>query len=103
MNTEHYCKEAANWWASKIEEKNGGLVLNLDFFVESLASIIKLFISKHAHMVISTYEHDSNLLDEIAFITKMPAVIPKGYEMKISYITGASVYDSYGSLLAHFS
>lgn len=99
----YYYEEAANWWASKIEEKNGGLVHNLDFFVESLAGTIKLFIAKHAHMVISTYGHDSNLLDEIAFITKMPAVIPKGYEMKISYNTGACVYDSYGSLIAYFS
>lgn len=103
MYTKNYYEEAANWWASKIEEENGEAVYNLDFFVDSLSKTIKVFVAKYAHMVISTYEQKNYLLEQIAEVSRMAASIPEGYEMKISYNTGAAVYDKTGRLLASFA
>lgn len=97
------CRKAANWWADKIKEASLTSVQNIDAFKEKLSEVIFREFSKNPHMRISTYGHPSNLLSEIAFKTEMPATIPAGYEMQISYDTGVVVYNKKGELIQAFS
>lgn len=95
-------REAANWWAKKIKEASFTIVPNIDNFEKKLSEMISREFSKNPHMRISTYGHPSNLLSEIAFKTEMPATIPAGYEMQISYDTGVVVYNNKGELVQAF-
>ena len=104
MKTQNnYCRAAANWWATKIIEKETISVKNIDSFQETLAKEIDDTISKSAHMIISTYKTRSKILDSISFQTGMCASIPNGYEMDISHYVGVCVYDKKGVLIASFS
>lgn len=96
-------RAAANWWAKKIEEASLSGVKNLNAFEKRLSLEIYNKVSQNAYMIISTYKHSSNILDNVALKTEMFSFIPIGYEMHISYDFVASIYDSNGKLVAAFS
>lgn len=97
----NYCNNAANWWATKIQDSESGPVQGLDLFVKDLSSQIKFLTSINGSLVISTYGSSSNLLDEIAARSGLNANIPSGYEMRIMF-KDVRVYNPIGMLVSSF-
>ena len=96
-----YAKKAAKWWALQIRKENQEeRIRSIEVFEKSLANQIQNNVAVNAQMIICTHHH-SNFLDKIALEANLNAIIPTGYEMRIS-MNNVFVYNSIGQLVDNF-